>query len=303
MASALAMVAWLSPQGSEEDLLTLVAGDPEAVTAIEYADNDAEVKVSRDGKAAVVEVLSKREPKKESQPAPSVAKSYPGTDKATALFKELVPLPAVRALGQAEESRLPTFGLDKPAASLRLRFGERSEELQIGNGTYGGSNVYVRSKDGQVYLVKSSIFSDLKAGGNSLIERQLLNVERESIARAAVRAGDKSRTLVQRERETRAKAYYADAAEPDKRLNQTTSFVDRVMRLRVVEPKAGKPSTPPALTVEIFGDDGSLGTISLWQPEGEIAVAESSKFKSPVTIAKVSAETLLKDLETVLTEK
>ncbi len=306
-ASALALVAWLSPKGVDESELTLIAGDAGALTAVEYQDSEAEVTLRKDGSGARVELRKRRDVKKEGEGEQSVEPPplhiYPGTDKAKGLFAELMPLPAVRRLGPADPARLPTFGLDKPVASLRLVLGERTHELQIGNATYGGNTVYVRAQDGDVYLMKSSKLTDFKAGANSLIERQLLNVPREKVARLVIGAGTQRRELVHRNAEQRGKAFYADPSDAEKRLNLATSWVDRVLRLRVIEPSAKKPDAAPALSLEVLGESGALGKLSLWPASGGSAVAESSMFSTPVTIAGSTVESILKDIEAVLTEK
>ena len=123
-------------------------------------------------------------------------------------------------------------------------------------------------------------------------------VPRDKIERALVRAGPKSRELVQRGADDPAKAWFADPAEPDKRLAQVTNWLDRLIRTRIVDFVDHKPQGEPQLAVELLDDKKPVATVKLWPAAGDaMAVVESSAYPGPVTIPRATADTLLKDVD------
>jgi hypothetical protein len=315
-AVAAAALAWRNP-ASVRDVgdIEVIAGKADELTEIGWSDADADVSVRRAGAEVQVQVASKKaKPKPPAKPGAPVApapsaseppplpRTYPGTETARELFGRVAPFAAVRDLGAATPEQLQSFGLDKPPAHLRLRFGARTHEIDVGNATFGASSVYVRPAGGDVYLVKAGLLSDLKSGANGLTERSLVTLKREDIERVSIKGPAKARDVVQRHADDRAKAYFADPAEPDKKLTQVTNWLDRLMRTRMVDFVDEKPKGAPAVVVELLGANGPLGSVSLWPVGEDNAVAVSTSFGAPVTLSKGSADTLLKDVEAVLGE-
>lgn len=230
-----------------------------------------------------------------------VRRVYPGTEMARGLFGRLLPFRTIRRLA-ASDADMNAFGLAPPTAKLRLRLAGRDHEIQIGSTTYGASGTYVRAPDGQIYLAKTNLFSELQNGGNGLTERSLVITPRDKIARVRLRADGRERELVQRHRDDRANAFFADPAEPDARLEQAGNWLDRLMRTRMVDFAETTPDAAPALVVELLGEEAPLGTVKLWPPGNPAAIAEAPGYPGPITISKPLAELLLKDLEAVLNE-
>jgi hypothetical protein len=209
----------------------------------------------------------------------------------------------VRELGPADDAQKKSFGLDSPAMHLVVERGGQKQEVAIGNATYGGGTHYAQVGDGALFLLKAAVFTELKNGATALTERTALAVAKEKATRLTVSAGGKQRELLQRFAEDRGKAFWADPAEPDTKLTQSTSWVDRVLRLRLVDFAAEVPSTPAALVVTVNSEEGPLGKLEMWPAQGETAVVRSSAFRKPLTVNKSTADGLLKDVEDVIGEK
>jgi hypothetical protein len=302
-AIALSLWAWSSPEGSHGDgEVTVIAGKADELAAVDWTDGEGEVLLARE--SGTVKVTMTRKPPAAPTAATAdaaVPRVFPGTDAARELFAKVVPLRATRDLGPIADAELTHFGLGPTASHLELRFGSRREVVDVGAASYGASGTYLRA-GGRVYLARTSLFTDLRGGGQTLADRSLVTVPRAELERVTLAAGSKSRELVQRSADDRAKAFFADAAEPDTRLTQTTAWLDRVMRTRLVDFTATRPAGAPAVTLRLFGEHGPVGSLELWAPGESTAVAVSSAFASPVTVSKATAETLLKDLEAVLAE-
>jgi hypothetical protein len=302
-AIALAAWAWTSPQGKAGDAeLTVLAGKADELDAVSWTDGDGQVVVGRDGSQVKVSVA--RKAAASSAPAgatPPPMRIFPGTDAARELFGKLAPLRATRDLGAVAEAELPHFGFGASAARLELRFGKSTEVVEVGATSFGGNGVYLRA-GGRVYLARTGVVADLRGGASSLTDRSLVSVPRTDVERVTLSAGARTRELVQRSADDRAKAFFADPAEPDTRLGQTTAWLDRLMRTRLTDFTTERPAGPPALSLHLFGERGPLGSLELWAPGDAVAIAVSSAFPTPLTVSRATAETLLKDLDAVLAE-
>lgn len=302
VACVAAYVAWSRPaQSSDEAEVVVVAGSSDRLTEVRWDEESHEVVVGRDGDGAVVAVTSKKA-NANTQEAANAGLQFPGTEKATELFGTLAPLRAARSLGRPDEARLKSLGLDKPAASLTLRFGERSTRVAVGNTTYGSGNYYVQPEGGEVYLMPASSFAPLKQGAPTLVDRNAVAATREHIERVVVESGSGKRELVHRNADDRAKSFFADPAEPETKLEQATTWVDKVLRLRVVSLSTEAPAGEPALTVSFYDGRTLLQELSLWSDGAEHVTARSSRFKQPMKIAKSSVESILRDVQVVLSE-
>ncbi len=303
VASAAAYAAWSTPKSEDDNSITVVAQSADRLTEIAWSDKDADVLLQKNGDHTLVSITDKRAPKGEAAAAPPSKKSYPASERASGLFGRLAPLVAARKLGKVDAAQRKEFGLEEPSGHLTLRFGNDVAEIAVGDATYGGSGVYAESAVGDVYLLKQHLFVDLRNGASLLPERSLLPVERASVRRVVVTSANHTRELLHRDGAEENKAFWSDPAEPDAALALAKTWLQELWRLRMVDNATSAPSTPAAVEVELFGDKGSLGTVSLWQPGESTAVAQSSFFPSPVTVGKPSVEALLRDVGAMLDEK
>ncbi|MEE8408395.1 MAG: DUF4340 domain-containing protein [Myxococcota bacterium] len=233
---------------------------------------------------------------------PDPPKVYPGSTQAIELFDKLAPLEAARSLGKLAAERLKALGLDEPKSTLTLSIGNSTHTLEIGNSTYGSGDMYVQKDGGEVFLVASRKLSSLRHGASTLIDRNVAGVKKEDVERLAVTGAGKGREIVQRFAEDKAKAFWADPAEPDAKLELVGNWLDRVLRLRVVDLVDETPAGPPSIEMEFFAGAKSLSTIKIWPAGDRTALCTSSRFKKTLTISKANAEAIIRDLENVLSE-
>ena len=153
-----------------------------------------------------------------------------------------------------------------------------------------------------MYLIPSATLSGIRHGGSSLQDRNLIAAKEEKIERLTITGATGGREVVQRYADDRAKAFYADPAEPEAKLETIGNWLNRLFRLRVVDTVADAPTGAPAIELELFGAKGSLGKVQLWPTNDKTALATSSRFKVPVTVTKSEVDALVKDLDSVLNE-
>ena len=78
--------------------------------------------------------------------------------------------------------------------------------------------------------------------------------------------------------------------------------MSRLFRLRIVDTVADAPAGNPAVEVQLFDKKGAAGEVKLWPADDKTALAQSTRFKGTVSLAKHEVESLLKDLDAVLAE-
>jgi hypothetical protein len=334
-ATALAAGAWLKPAGigGDDGDVELISGKTEDAKEIRWDSEDYALTIARADPRTQIAITSKREKLQPPKPGAEVpakagapdastpatgdastgaagasatatpkAKVYPATVAADDLFKRMVPFHASRDLGAIDKDKLAPFGLEKPLGKLTLRLGDKEHTLDVGSATFGGGSTYIRASDGHVYLARSALFSELSAGGTSLSERNVVAAAPDKIERVTIRSGGKSRDLVHRSADDPAKSFFADPADPKTRLPQATSWVERLMRLRMVDFSDMKPAGEPAVVAEFYGDRKQLATVRLFTPAEKSAIVEGTGYAEPMIAPKPLAEALIKDVEAVLSE-
>src|SRR5256885_1247311 len=120
----------------------------------------------------------------------------------------------------------------------------------------------------KVALAKSggAPVASVRRGASSLTYRAALGSAAEKPQKISITWGTASRELVQRFADDRAKAYWADAAEPDAKLEQVTSWIDRVLKLRISDLSDAKPTGTPKLIVELHAGRSEEHTSELQSP-------------------------------------
>lgn len=336
-ATVAAYVAWTKPAASTDSGVIMVPGSAERLTSIQWQEERWNITVDRQDDVVEVSVQrlkpAKKAPLKKAEPTDDAAKPddskpgdakpddskpddakpveveppeppkvYPGSKQAIELFEKLAPLEAARSLGQLAAERLKALGLDEPKSTLILNIGKTTHKLEIGNSTYGSGDMYVQKDGGEVFLVASSKLSSLRHGASTLIDRNVAGVKKEDVERLAVTGGGKRREIVQRFAEDKDKAFWADPAEPDAKLELVGNWLNRVLRLRVVDLVDEAPVGEPSVEMEFFAGSQSLSQLKIWPAGERTALCTSSRFKKTLTISKANAEAIIKDLENVLSE-
>lgn len=305
---AAGFAAWMPTSGASKEGVVLVPGKPERLESIAFYDTGFDVIISRDKadaeriKVSVTRKLKKPANDVETAQEPPPAKTYPGSDRAKELFEAMAPLIASRSLGNVPQEKLAGLGLAEPKLKLVLTYNGKAHVVHLGSATYGSGDRYARRASDEVYLLAARKISGLRNGAPSMLERRAIAVDAEAIRRVTITAGARNRKLIQRYGEDRKKAFFADPKVPDEKLEQTSNWIDRVLKLRIADVGADRPSGPASVEIELFNGKGSLGKITLWQPGDKFASATSSLFDTPITISKANAEAILRDLDAVLEE-
>jgi hypothetical protein len=257
----------------------------------------AEPAKAEPAKAASPAAVARPEP---PLPPAEPARTFPGSDKIKELVESLAPLKAARTLGNIPVGRLAALGLEKPQSKLTLRFGERQVVVEIGDATFGSGDLYAKTADGEVYLIANVTLGSIRHGATALLDKDAVGAKREKVERLTITTGATGRELVQRFGDDKDKRFFADPAEPDAKLELVDNWLERMWRLRVVDLVETVPQGAPALEVELFDKEKTLDLIKLWPPDEKVSLATSQRFGQAFTVSKASAETLLKDVQSVL---
>ena len=300
---AMAYVAWTHPTITDkDDAVVLLPGDKEALTGLTWHDADTDVGVARrlgadaDAAGPNIEVsVTKLQP-------PTPPEVFPGSEAAKQLLGSIAPLMAARDLGPMDANQRQAFGLDAPKTKLTLHFGERAASVDVGHTTFGSGDYYVEGPNHHAYLMRAATVSALGHGAVRLQDRDIAGVGRDKFNRLVVTHGGKSKTFVQRHPELAAEAFFADTAEPDRKLENVAPWVDRVLRLRVVSFADAAPAQEAVMSVSFFWDKTQKATLRVWPATERGAVVIAPRFKQPALVSKASIEGVLADLATMLGE-
>ena len=299
VASALAYVAWTAPKPDKDDTVIMVPGAADKLTNILWHEDGWDVSVAREGEGVNVTAAKTGAA---IVATPEASKSFPGSKEAEDLFGKLAPLKAARALGKLDPEHIKAMGLETPKSSLTLKFGATDKKVEVGDAAYGTGDFYGRTAEGDIFLIPAATLSTVRRGGASLMDRGLIAVKEEKVEHLTITGTTGGRELVQRFAEDRTKAFYADPAEPEAKLETAGNWLNRLFRLRVVDMVSDAPTGTPVVEVELFGAKGSLGTLKIWSAGDKTALAQSSRFKSMVSVSKAEVDALVKDLDSVVSE-
>ncbi len=176
---------------------------------------------------------------------------------AEAYLERLLPLRAVRSLGEVEADLLEQIGLKEPEERLTIACGGKTRRFVLGGSAYGSGDRYLRAEDGgPVHLLRSALVNDLRAAEARLMQRALHRFEPKEVARLVVRAGGAERTLLHRNRLEPKLAEWVDAAQPDRRNELFGNWLLRVEKLRAV--RYLPPGVSPDAEQDGAGAAGSL---------------------------------------------
>ncbi len=233
-------------------------------------------------------------------------------------LERLLPLRAVRSLGEVKGDALEAIGLKEPSERLVLRCGGKERSFVLGATAYGTGDRYLReASGGPVYLLRSALVTDLRGAEARLMQRRMHRFEDRDVEKLLVRVGQAERTLLHRHRLDPKRAEWVDAAEPDRRNELFGNWLLRVGRLRALaylpagqEPGASEepPRRPePLLTLRYLGEDGEqkgfleLVRLPAAEPGGRATYYARSEASGGawVEVARSLAEQILEDAPAV----
>lgn len=296
-----AYTAWSTPVGestSKQSGLQVLAGNYGELTAIDWLEGeDLKTRVALTKSGEEIRVRVERE-QKDAEPRVS---DFPGSKQAEELFEKLRTIEATRSLGNLDSAKRESLALGEAGnKKLTLTFGERTVKVNVGTETYGTRNYYVTGPSDEVFLVDSNVLAALRHGAGVLLDRRAIGIEEKDVKRAVIRHADgRSRELVHRY-PGEEQAFFADAAEPDTKLEEAAQWFRRVLNQRVKTIGEGAaPSGEPALRIEFIGEPD--GFVELWSPgSAKTALVRTSRFDSHATVNGVAARRLIEDAEAFL---
>lgn len=238
--------------------------------------------------------------------------TFLGNDLVPELLTAIMPLRPLRDLGKIDASRDAEFGFDKAGTTFKASCGGQSITLTLAGRTYGKNDSYARdTKTGKTYLLFGRPFIDLQTAQSKLMQSGLHTFALADVDEAVIKAGDQTRTLMQRDRAIKGQAQWVDAAKPDQRNEAFGNWFERVGKLRVRKylARGAKPgdelTDPHAAPEPVLEIEYKLEG----QPKGKLEVArvtsesgERSYYGKSETseVWATLFDTLVKEIETDL---
>ncbi len=228
------------------------------------------------------------------------------------------PWKALRSLGRPGKEKREEFGLTEPAGSLTIETAAGSRTFRLGGETYGPRDRYVADDEtGEAFLAAGLVFRALAHPASRFMERSLHAFKEKDVARIRVHAGGREKELVRRTSGEAGRTGWADSRSPGNAKALYRNWIRRLSALRAmgyvglpVGGEAGGCAAPAGssevLRLTFFGASREIGFLRLYKgsdEKGEPAYYACSEHSGTlVKIPKTQAETLLEDLEDVLSD-
>jgi hypothetical protein len=230
---------------------------------------------------------------------------FAGGSAAAEYAAKVLPLRALRSLGEVPRNQLDELGLENPTTKLRVVCGGRTRNFDVGTSTFGASTRYAREAGGRgpIYLFDGPVIGDLEAAEFRLMQRDLHGFEMGEVDEVKLAAqGQELRMLHRNRRDPRA-AEWVNAAEPDRRNETYGNWLERLARLRILSylaPGARVPAgATPAFTLEYSANREDLGRLEVVRA-GEEYFARSESTRTWVKVLASVAQQLEQDLPPLL---
>jgi len=238
-----------------------------------------------------------------------------GNDQAEKVFDKFTPLRASRSLGVLDEAKRRELGLESSRKRLEVfARGGKHASYVVSVSALGAGAPYLQSdQDNRVYLLGSSIASDLDAASTRLVDRRLHAFKPSDYDSLTVKVDDKQREFVQISAETNQPQKLAAKKTPTKPDDFARNWHDKILHLVVTEvlgkgevPSAGEPKV--AIRVDYSRRAKPVGWIEVSQPQKSPAGPAADMFARTEHTAgwvKVHAvgEDLLKEGKKIASEQ
>ncbi len=312
----LAWLVWVTPEEERSpDEVELVDCAPERVAGLELTIEQREVKLEARGQGdeRTYWITVTRTPE---DGEPSTREFVGSAEKVEEYLAKVAPLRALRSLGELDEETAGEVELgEEPAGTFVYRCGEQTHGYAVGGSAFGTGDRYLREQDGKTaYLLGADSIRDLQSAEALLMQRELNDFEWSDVESLVLRAEDRERRLLQRNRNDPQRAEWVDAEEPDRRNELFGNWLDRLTRLRVqdyLEPEAQPgsdvedASVPPVevLTIEYQAAGGdALGRMELARVETQPVryYARTTATRAWVTVPRSVAQQVEDDGRSVV---
>ena len=182
------------------------------------------------------DVENPAEPQEPSEPEfeeelETTVTQFRGSDASEELWEGFSPLMAVRTLTTTSSDEALGFGGDKSGTLTIQQAGDASLTLEIGGETYGSKDRYLRYND-VLYLVDDKHLRSVSSAKARLVERRVHPLGEKEIERVSIVYGDQQTSLVQKNADDRAAAYWAREGETDAD-SAAGTWLGKLFRLKV----------------------------------------------------------------------
>ncbi len=224
-------------------------------------------------------------------------------------LKRVLPLEAIRNLGDVSQEKLKEFGLNPPLARLSFSIKGQTVKFRVGKRTYGRASFYLQQgANGPVSLVSSGLLSVVDFRPPRYKELRLLGLTFSKITQMTMNCGSKgSRTFLHKDRFGGAKG---DRWVPEDAADSTDSlygnWIKKLLRQSLVQYLDEAPKTEPDNTCHfVFStEDGDKSIAELaWvkDPSGKQVYYGHSDFSVDwVRLEPSTAGSVVADISSVL---
>jgi hypothetical protein len=251
-------------------------------------------------------------------PPALLVEGFKANDRLQGGLDALCPWKALRSLGKPGEEKLTDFGLAQPGEHLRIDLTSGTRTYRIGATTFGPRDRYVADDEsGEVFLVSGQSLRDLLNPKNRYMERSLHAFKDKEVERVKVRGGRQERELVHLLSEEGKELGWADTRSPEEPNDLYRNWIRKLFTLRPTDyvlPPDGEGEegcvAPPDCTEEMslvfYGERKEIGFLKVYRGKDESGGAAyyacSEHTEIVVKVPKTQVETLLKDMEDVLSD-
>ncbi len=189
----------------------------------------------------------------------------------------ILPVRALRRLGNIEKERLREFQLDEVDTTMELVCGGETHTVEVGGRTYGKGDQYAKKAgNSTVYLVPAALVRDLSAAKSKFMQRDLHDFGLDEVDEARIEVQGTTRKLLHRNRQDAKNAMWVDAAAPERRNRLFGNWFGEVSRLKAsayledgaepgseLEAEAEAGQLEPVLSMEYLQAGKSLGKMEM----------------------------------------
>jgi hypothetical protein len=227
-----------------------------------------------------------------------------GNDQAEKLCDKFAPLRASRSLGVLDEAKRRELGLEASKKRLEVfaRGGKHASYVVSVSALGAGAPYLQGDQDNRVFLLGSSIASDLDAASTRLVDRRLHVFKPADYDSLTLKVEDKQREFVQISAETNQPQKLAAKKTPTKPDDFARNWHDKIWHLVVTEvlgkgevPNAGEPKV--AIRVDYSRRGKPVGWIEVSQPQKSSAGPVADMFaRTEHTAGWVKVHAVAEDL-------
>jgi hypothetical protein len=338
ISAAVASRAWLAEDESNEDpTVEIWGGNSDQVEKVEYSTADTKVvlEAKKDDVGRFFTALVERaKPKSPASPhspqsedsetdesdetedsnkadAPDKADEeqpevetlrFVAAAEANDLAEALAPLSAVRTLGKLDPARDEEFGFGDAGGKLVTTIAGTPHELLLGGRAPGGGHAYVRTPDGETFVIVGHVMRDLESAASRLMQRELHEWDDDEAHSVSITLDAGKRQLV---RGDGGSWTSPGSSEKDE---SATNWMKKLRRLRISKYLEDGSSLQPLLKVEFASESGQpLGFTELasrpGSEEGEtefFARSELSRWWG--SVVRSTAEQLAQDSAAIVAQ-